>query len=50
LQLQAENGATVLFGSLNVTRPWLVSLFIYDAHLWVYHPELTQAFGWKLES
>ena len=50
LQLQAENRAAVLFGSLNVTRPWLTSLFIYDAHLWVYHPELTQAFGWKLES
>jgi hypothetical protein len=50
LQLQAENRDAVLFGSLNVTRPWLTSLFIYDAHLWVYHPELTQAFGWKLES
>ena len=50
LQLQAENRADVLFGTISVTRPWLTSLFIYDAHLWVYHPELSQALGWKLES
>jgi hypothetical protein len=50
LQLQKENSPAVLFGALNVTRPWLTSLFIYDARLWVYHPELTQSFGWKLES
>jgi hypothetical protein len=50
LQLQAENGAEVLFGTLSVTRPWLTSLFIYDAHLWVYHPELSHALGWRLES
>jgi hypothetical protein len=50
LQLQAENHADVLFGALSVTRPWLTSLFVYDAHLWVYHPELPQALGWKLES
>jgi hypothetical protein len=50
LQLQAENRADVRFGSLNVTRPWLTSLFVYDAHLWVVHPELPQALGWKLES
>lgn len=50
LQLQADNHADVLFGTLEVTRPWLASLFIYDAHLWVYHPELPQALGWKLES
>jgi hypothetical protein len=50
LQLQAENRADVLFGTLSVTRPWLTSLFVYDAHLWVYHPELPQALGWKLES
>jgi hypothetical protein len=49
LQLQAENRAAVQFGALNVTRPWLVSVFIFDARLWVYHPELTQSFGWKLE-
>jgi hypothetical protein len=50
LQLQAENCADVLFGTLSVTRPWLTSLFVYDDHLWVYHPELSQALGWKLES
>jgi hypothetical protein len=50
LQLQAENRADVLFGTISVTRPWLTSLFVYDAHLWVYHPELPQALGWKLES
>jgi hypothetical protein len=50
LQLQAEDRADVLFGTLSVTRPWLASLFIYDGHLWVYHPELSQAIGWKVES
>jgi hypothetical protein len=50
LQLQAANRAAVPFGSLRVTRPWLTSLFVHDAHLWVYHPELPQALGWKLES
>ena len=50
LQLQAENRADVLFGTLRVTRPWLTSLFVYEAHLWVYHPELSQALGWKLDS
>ena len=50
LQLQAENRPAVLFGTINVARPWLASLFVYDAHLWVYHPELPQALGWKLEN
>jgi hypothetical protein len=50
LQVQAENRADVLFGTLSVTRPWLASLFVYDAHLWVYHPELSQPLGWKLAS
>ena len=50
LQLQAENRTDVLFGTINVARPWLASLFVYDAHLWVYHPELPQALGWKLEN
>lgn len=49
LQLEAENQADVVFGSLSVARPWLASLFVYDGHLWVYHPELPQALGWKLE-
>jgi hypothetical protein len=50
LQLQAQNRPDVLFGTLSVTRPWLASLFVYDAYLWVYHPELPQALGWRLES
>lgn len=50
LELQADNRADVPFGTLNVTTPWLASLFVYDGHLWVYHPELPQALGWKLES
>jgi hypothetical protein len=47
LQVQAEDRADVQFGTLSVARPWLASLFIYDAHFWVYHPELSQALGWK---
>jgi hypothetical protein len=50
LQLQAQNRADVLFCTLSVTRPWLASLFVYDAYLWLYHPELPQALGWRLES
>jgi len=48
LQLQGEDGAEVRFGALNVTRPWRATLFVYDAHLWVYHRELPQALGWRL--
>jgi hypothetical protein len=50
LQWQAENRPDVLVGILSVARPWLASLFVYDAHFWVYHPQLSQALGWKLES
>jgi len=49
LQLQTENHVEVRFGTLSITRPWLTSVFVHDAHLWVYHPELPQALGWKLE-
>lgn len=48
LQSQAENQRAVPFGTLRTARPWLASLFVYDAHLWVYHPQLSQALGWKL--
>ncbi|MES2999659.1 MAG: hypothetical protein V4787_03135 [Pseudomonadota bacterium] len=50
LQLQAESRADVLFATLNVARPWLASLFVYNAHLWLHHPALAQTPGWKLES
>ena len=50
LQFQAANRPDVPFGTLCVARPWLASLFVYDACLWVYHPELPQALGWTLES
>lgn len=49
LQVQSDNRADVLLGTLNVTRPWLASPFVYDAHLWVYHPEFSQPLGWKLD-
>jgi len=48
LQLQAENRDDALLGTLTVSRPWLTSVYVYDAHLWVYHPDLPQALGWKL--
>jgi hypothetical protein len=50
LQVQAENRVEVRFGALSITRPWLTSVFVHDAHLWVDHPGLPQALGWKLES
>lgn len=49
LQLQAESRADVLFATLEVARPWLASLFVYDAHLWMYHPALAEVSGWKLD-
>lgn len=50
LQVQPEHGPAMPFGALDVARPWLASVFVYQAHLWVYHPELPQVPGWKLES
>lgn len=49
LQLQAQDGAAVRFGTLSVTRPWLTALFVHEARLWAYHPELPHALGWPLE-
>ena len=50
LELQIENRPGIQFGTLMVSRPWLTSFFVHDGHLWVYHPELPQPLGWKLES
>lgn len=49
LQLHEVKRTEVPFGTISVTRPWLASLFIYDGHLWVHHPELPQPLGWQLE-
>jgi hypothetical protein len=49
LQLQADASADALFGTLIVPRPWLTSVFAYDGHLWIYHPELRKVGGWKLD-
>lgn len=49
LQYQEDNHPAVSFGSLRVAKPWLASVFIYDARLWIYHWDLPQPLGWKLE-
>jgi hypothetical protein len=48
LQVEVQGHYAVPFGTLNVKRPWLMQLFVHDGHLWVSHPELPQAVGWKL--
>jgi hypothetical protein len=48
LQVEAQGRHAVPFGTLDVKRPWLALLFVHDGHLWVDHPDLAQAVGWKL--
>lgn len=48
LQVETQGGHAVPFGTLDVKKPWLAQLFVHDGHLWVQHPELPQALGWKL--
>jgi hypothetical protein len=48
LQVEAPGHAPVPFGTLDVKSPWLASLFVHEGHLWVTHPELPRAHGWKL--
>lgn len=33
-----------------LTEPWRLRLFVHDAHLWAYHPELKGLQGWRLAS
>jgi hypothetical protein len=49
LQVEMQGKRAVSFGTIEVNRPWLALLFVYDAHLWLHHPDLEQALGWKLE-
>jgi hypothetical protein len=48
LQVEVQGRPAVPFGTLDVKRPWLTRLFVHDGHLWVDHPDLPQAVGWKL--
>lgn len=48
LQVEVPGGPALPFGTIEVKRPWLAQPFVYDGHLWVAHPELPQALGWKL--
>lgn len=50
LRYQAEDSADVPFFTLQVARPWSTRVFVYDARLWVYHPDLTEAHGWAVET
>lgn len=50
LQVEVQGRQAVQFGTLHVKRPWLMQLFVYDRHLWVGHPDLSQPVGWKLVS
>jgi hypothetical protein len=48
LQVEVQGRPAVSFGAIAVKRPWLALLFVHDGHLWVHHPDLAQALGWKL--
>ncbi|WP_427913126.1 hypothetical protein ACPWT1_21300 [Ramlibacter sp. MMS24-I3-19] len=48
LQVEVQGQHVVPFGTVDVNRPWLTQLFVHDGHLWVSHPDLPQAVGWKL--
>lgn len=48
LQVEVQGRHAVPFGTLDVKRPWLAQLFVHDGHLWVQHPDLPRAAGWKL--
>lgn len=48
LQVEVQGRPAVPFGTIAVKRAWLALLFVYDGHLWVYHPDLVQALGWEL--
>jgi hypothetical protein len=48
LQVEVQGEPAVAFGTLDVKRPWLALPFVHDGHLWVHHPDLPQAVGWKL--
>jgi hypothetical protein len=51
LQLEADSSPGVLaLGAFTAARPWTATLFVHDEHLWMHHPELSQAMGWKLEN
>jgi hypothetical protein len=49
LQQEGVNGVTE-FGTLDITRPWLTTVFVYDACLWIAHPDLPHVLGWQLEN
>ncbi|MBK0391046.1 hypothetical protein [Ramlibacter algicola] len=48
LQVEAPGHAPVAFGALDVRSPWLASPFVHEGHLWIAHPDLPRARGWKL--
>lgn len=50
LQIEVEGQPAVSFGEIVVKRPWLTLLFVHDGHLWVHHPDLARALGWRLEA
>ena len=48
LQIEVRGKPAMPFGAIEVKRPWLAQLFVYDGHLWVAHPDMPQALGWQL--
>ena len=50
LQIEVEGQPAVSFGEIAVKKPWLAQLFVDDGHLWIHHPDLSRALGWKLEA
>jgi hypothetical protein len=48
LQIEVPGRPAVPFGTLEVKRPWLALPFVHQGHLWLHHPDLPQALGWKV--
>ena len=39
-----------VFNTSIMPEPWKLRLFVHDAVLWAYHPELKEILGWKLNA
>jgi hypothetical protein len=48
LQVEMPGRPAASFGTLDVKRPWLALPFVHQGHLWLHHPDLPQALGWKV--
>lgn len=48
LQIQSDNRPDVRFHTFNAAVPWRARAFVFDDHLWLYHPQLRAMLGFAL--